>query len=571
VAYALSSYPPSADFRARFERSLGVPAAYFNLPQLSRLPRWEMFRALRSLAGNPCFLLLEDETTRALLPILETLTTLARARPIEVVDAELRREAVPMRRAIASLAALGAASVRGQLALRARRRELEGLLRAPRSEADLGTDRRVLYLNSNLWFGLKAGGSVGHIAGVVNGFLDAGHEVDLVTSVEQALIRPEVRIVPLHMPPSWGLPLESNYFRLQPVVVQSTCEIARTRTPGFLYQRMSLDNFAGVVASRALSLPLILEYNGSEAWIARHWGRKLRYAALAEQAEEVCLRHAHIVVTVSKVLRDELVERGVPAERIVCYPNCVDPTLFDPSRFTPAARNEVRQRHGIAANATVVTFVGTFGQWHGVEVLSRAIARLVAGDESWLRRKRVRFMLVGNGLKMPEVEAILARACASGYAVLTGLVPQGEAPRYLAASDILVSPHVPNADGTRFFGSPTKLFEYMAMGKAILASDLDQLGDVLHDSLRASAPPVQDPVESDSQLALLATPGSVDELVRGIRFLVERPAWRAHLGGRVRELVLSHYTWRHHVDAIIAVASTVLGGRKHIRYSDIED
>jgi len=68
------------------------------------------------------------------------------------------------------------------------------------------------------------------------------------------------------------------------------------------------------------------------------------------------------------------------------------------------------------------------------------------------------------------VEA-LERHGTSDLTVLTGLVPQVEGRCYIAACDILASPHIPNPDGTPFFGSPTKLFEYMAMGKAIVASD----------------------------------------------------------------------------------------------------
>jgi len=120
---------------------------------------------------------------------------------------------------------------------------------------------------------------------------------------------------------------------------------------------------------------------------------------------------------------------------------------------------------------------------------------------------------------------------------------------------------VANDDGTPFFGSPTKLFEYMVMGKAILASDIGQIGDILRNSVRGDAPPTEDPAESDSRLAFLATPGSIRELIQGVRFLVDRPAWRAHLGRRARELALARYTWRHHVDAILAAARNVLEER----------
>ena len=65
------------------------------------------------------------------------------------------------------------------------------------------------------------------------------------------------------------------------------------------------------------------------------------------------------------------------------------------------------------------------------------------------------------------------------YITLTGMIFFIRVSQYLAAYDILVSPHVPNSDGAPFFGSPTKLFEYMTTGKGIVASNLDQIGEVL--------------------------------------------------------------------------------------------
>ncbi len=87
--------------------------------------------------------------------------------------------------------------------------------------------------------------------------------------------------------------------------------------------------------------------------------------------------------------------------------------------------------------------------------------------------------MIGAGPELGEAKRVIDAAGFTEAVIFTGLVAQEEGPSYLAACDILVSPHVPNADGTPFFGSPTKLFEYMAMGRGIVASDLDQIGEVL--------------------------------------------------------------------------------------------
>jgi hypothetical protein len=78
------------------------------------------------------------------------------------------------------------------------------------------------------------------------------------------------------------------------------------------------------------------------------------------------------------------------------------------------------------------------------------------------------------------------------------------------------------------------------MGKAILASDLDQIGEVLPPSLKVSALPTGGPQARTPELAVLTEPASVDQLVRGIKMLVDRPAWRAALGANARSRAPLH-------------------------------
>jgi glycosyltransferase involved in cell wall biosynthesis len=105
----------------------------------------------------------------------------------------------------------------------------------------------------------------------------------------------------------------------------------------------------------------------------------------------------------------------------------------------------------------------------------------------------------------------------------------------LDACDVLVSPHVPLADGSEFFGSPTKLFEYMAMGKGIVASRLGQIGDVL----------------SHEETALLVEPGDARELSEAISRLAKSKDLRERLGAAARRVAVAHHTWEHNARRVL--------------------
>jgi glycosyltransferase involved in cell wall biosynthesis len=539
---AISAYALSGGYRRELELATGGTPVYLTLPELRRLPLPEIARAVRRGRGERCILAIEDPSSYGVLPVLETLAAFTGAARVEVAHPDLRLEPVSRLRAAAALPPLAGATVGGRYALRRARRELRALRAATRIDVPVDpAPAEILYVNPNLWFGLKAGGSVGHVAGVVNALSRRGVAMTLASASEPVLIDDDVTFVPIPPPTPFALPFAVNGPRLQH---RLRGDLARVATGAdAIYQRHAVNSYIGVQLSRDRGVPLVLEYNGSEVWAAEHWGRGLRNADLARAAEDVSLRHAHLVVTISDVLADELRGRGVPEERIVCYPNCVDPALFDPAALAGAAE-DARARLGLSSGDVVVGFVGTFGRWHGAEKFAEAIARLERAEPQLLDELRVRFLFVGDGITMSEVRATLA---AASRVTFTGLVPQSESPALLAACDVLVSPHVPNADGSRFFGSPTKLFEYMAAGKGIVASDLDQIGEILAGAIR-----VGDLSSGSADApAVLTTPGSVDDLAAGIRFLCESPEWRRRLGANARARVLERYTWAHHVGAIL--------------------
>ena len=385
-----------------------------------------------------------------------------------------------------------------------------------------------LYLRTDLAYGLRSGGSVGHIAGVVNHlgrfsgppiFVTTDRIPTVDESIETHVLRPLGRFRDFREMPS----IEFN----QHLAVR-IARILGSRRPAFIYQRYSINNYTGLKLAQHYAVPFVLEFNGSEIWIARNWGKALKYEGLSARIESLNLAAADLIVVVSRAIQEELAGRGINRRKILVNPNGVNA-----DRYTPAVDGTaVRGRYGLEGKI-VLGFIGTFGRWHGAEVLAEAFGQLLQAHPQ--HRDTVRLLMIGDGIMMPEVKRRLAKTGAEAATIFTGLIAQEQGPEHLAACDILVSPHVPNPDGTPFFGSPTKLFEYMAMGRGIVASDLDQIGEVLRHDVTA----------------LLVRPEDVKSLCEGLIVLIEDRSRRERLGVNARTDVVSRFTWEAHTERII--------------------
>jgi len=546
----LSPYALSRDTTLRITANGEQPCQFITLSNLRLLPVPSILRTLRSTSGEVLRVVVQEPSERAVLPLMLSLASLSKADRIEVHDLSTDSIA-PVGSVRAALGTVGtlAATLAGRHAVtRLRRRATELLGLAP-VEYERINSNKALYLKTNLMLGAKAGGSIGHVAGVANELLRRNPRSVIVAPEVPPLIRADARIQLIPPLRQYGVPPEVNHFRFNEPAIRVASALLGHEDFGFIYQRLTLGNLAGVELSLRHRIPLVLEYNGSEVWVSQNWGHKLKYVSLAQSVEDACLRHAHRIVTVSEVLADELVARGVQPERVVWYPNCIDPELFDPQRHDEA-RRALRRKLGIADSDLVVMFIGTFGLWHGAETLAEA-ARMCLAQAPNPAAPRLRFAFVGDGARFEAVRTMLRSEIERQDVFMTGLVPQHEAPGYLAMADIFCSPHVPPRDGSRFFGSPTKLFEYMAMARPIVASNLDQIGQVLHPAITGDHL-CHDSQPSGEETAVLVEPGSAASIVEALEYLRRRPEVRSAMSQAARRVALSQYTWERHVDKILS-------------------
>lgn len=434
-------------------------------------------------------------------------------------------------------ARLGKETLTGASDVAQSRRELQRLEETTLRFADMPrkvTPRprvRVVYLRSTPGPGTQAGGAASHIKGVVEGLEALGVEVQIISNdLIAGMNVGEDRFTVI--PPQPGGNTRALFdIHNNLVFTRGAVPLIEQAHPDFIYQRYARFSWAGVVAANRTKRPLFLEYNGSEVWVGRNWDR-VGSLDLLERYERLNLDAAARIFVVSDVERRNLEERGIDAEKIVVNPNGVDVERFRPDVGGVEARREL----GIRDDEVVAGFVGTFGPWHGVEKLADAI-KLISPDVP------VRFLLVGSGSLHVEVEKRLEVEVASRRVIFTGAVGHDRVPGLLDACDILVASHVPLADGSEFFGSPTKIFEYMAMGKGIVASRLGQIGEVL----------------VDGETALLVEPGDVEELKTAILKLIEDGQLRRQLGAKARNTAEREHTWTRNAGRVLDEYKSLTG------------
>lgn len=372
-------------------------------------------------------------------------------------------------------------------------------------------------------------GSAVHIDGLVDALRELGHEVVVVGP---AIAKRKAGSAGgdftgrlRRSMPRWLYEIGELTYNL-PEWVQLQVTIAR-HAPDIIYQRYNLYLFSGLLAARLTRLPIIQEVNSPLFDERVKHGGGLSLASIARAGERWVWRSADVLIAVTNVLAD-IVRRDRPAARpTVVMPNGVDLQLFRIERATLAAKHAL----GLEGRL-VVGFIGFVRAWNGLEAVIDLLPDLP--PEAVL-------MVVGDG---PASDTLRNRAATLGVGarvVFCGLVPRDRIPDHIAAFDIALQP------AANAYASPLKLFEYMAMRRAIVAPDQPNLREILEHRRNAI---LFDP----------AAPGSMRE---AIGRLVGDAALRARLAEAAYQTVGERQlTWRRNAERVAELAQDLIASAR---------
>lgn len=300
------------------------------------------------------------------------------------------------------------------------------------------------------------------------------------------------------------------------------------RSPDAFYLRHSpLGAFPPLVA-KVVGVPLVVEVNGilvdeHESTDERPWLSRVILAI-----ERVTFRFADRFVAVTPAIAEYIHRRyDVPKNRITYVPNGANVDLF-----SPQGKDECKDELGLESDASFVCFVGNLAPWQGVEYLLRSAPSVLSAVPD------AKLLVVGDGVRRDELEELSAELDLEDDVLFTGEVPYETVPRYVNASDVCVVYKTPMKSGY----SPLKLFEYMACGRPVVASDTKGF-EILE----------------ERSAGLLVRPEDSSALARTITELLCDDAMRERMGENGRSYVVAHRSWKHTTEKVFDVIDAAVG------------
>lgn len=359
-----------------------------------------------------------------------------------------------------------------------------------------------------------------HILGLIGGLRRQGHVVDEYVLGDHTA--PRLSADGVHRSASGGflrqLAVDLVRLAMRPVVARR----AFAALPGrydVAYERFALFQEVGR-PFRSAGAAWVVESNAVIAQEARRERNALALQRVAAWLELRTYRRADVVVCVSEALRDLLVrDLRLPADKLLVLPNAVDT-----GRFTGAG-----PRAGQVGDGTlVIGFVGFVIARQGLTELVQAVAELRR------RGAAVRAVVVGDGPDLPDLRRLAEQQGVADDVNFTGQVPWSQVPEVMSTFSVGYSGQR-GVGGMPMYHSPLKIYEYMAMGRPVVASD--------HDDARTAL---------GGGAGWTFTAGDVTSLTEVLAEVATlSPEDLDRAGERARRQIDEHHTWDHRSRSLV--------------------
>ena len=280
------------------------------------------------------------------------------------------------------------------------------------------------------------------------------------------------------------------------------------KAASLIYVRQ-MNSFLPLLLARLYRTPSVFEIP-NDPFLAYESSKLIR-RIFEKLTDKAAMALSNRIVVLSEWSKKRLSEiGGIMPSKIVVTPSGTDINLF-----RPLDKIECCNEIGLNPTSFYIGFAGSFFDYEGVDVLIDSAPFIL---EIFPNTK---FLLVGDGPMMNDWKARISLKGLQDSFIFTNRIPYKEVHTYIGAMDICVAPHHKETNQA----SPVKLFDYMACGRPVVASDIEVVREIT----------------SGCDCALLISPSSPGEWARSIVSLVSNPDRRKIMGSNGRAYVMKHY------------------------------
>ena len=322
---------------------------------------------------------------------------------------------------------------------------------------------------------------------------------------------------------TFGIPWRGNYevgssrhkAAFDMLLFERTFRAMLSSRPDIIHAHLHEGALIGGLLSRLWGVPMVFDFQGSltgemidHKFLSPHG----RWHGFMLRLERFIDHMAPAILTSSAHAVDLLIDEfGVPAHRITHMPDCVNTDEFAPVIDTDR-RAALRQRWGIPSDRTVIVYLGLLAEYQGTDHLLRAVAGLYS------RQKNIH-LLIGGYPNVDHYQNMARELGLHDAATFAGRINYEDAPAFLAAGDIAVSPKLSRTEGVG------KVLNYMAMGLPTVSYDTDAGREYL------------------GAQGVFARRADAADLARTLEELIQDPTRRAQIGAALRERARTHSSW----------------------------
>ncbi|MBN2092424.1 glycosyltransferase family 4 protein [candidate division KSB1 bacterium] len=382
-------------------------------------------------------------------------------------------------------------------------------------------------LQTARWFFPHTGGGTIRVYNIARNLVKLGHEVHLLVhhpdSIEQCNVNHSdekiklqeeydgIRVYRLpYYPPNflyWSISIPLMTRKAYQIIREQKIDVVLSDNPPYLV------GTASFLASRMASIPMVI--NVHDVWGATHY-TSIQYKVGAS-LEQFCTRKIGHFVTVSEGLRTVLSDSfQIPLENIGVAANAIDLSRFNINETQVAQTLACYPQFHLKKSEKYVVFVGIMRQWAGVQYLIEAFAKVIQAHPE------LKLLLVGGGGDKEWFMELAQKFQIMDHIIFTDALPYIDIPAFISLATITCAPF-PSTRVTdqKQLMSPLKVLEYMAAGKAVIASHVGGMENYI----------------TDHQTGLMVPPGDVEALANKISYLIERPDLIKTLGENARTFV----------------------------------